>query len=46
MFKQILRLALVALSLATVVGLAQPENPPPGCFPCCGPKGDQVCPEG
>ena len=34
MFKSFLKIALVALSLATVTGLAKPEIPTPSCFPC------------
>ena len=37
MFKKIVQIALLALTLATVIGSATPslqDVPEPGCFPC------------
>ena len=34
MFKRILPVVVLALTLATVVGTASPDVPEPGCGPC------------
>jgi len=34
MFKRILHVVVLALTLATVIGTASPDTPEPDCLPC------------
>jgi hypothetical protein len=34
MFKRILQVVVLAMTLVTVVGASSPDVPEPGCFPC------------
>ena len=36
MFKRILQVVVLAMTLATMVGATSPDVPLPGCFPCQG----------